>query len=888
MAAMSATEIKALEAKVADLQVSDLFQKVKKRRGIFLIDRSGSTGSNANVPTERHLTVFDRMAQICGELAHDENRLVFWSSPSYKEGRFINGQMILPFVVRKDSLATAFATAAMAPGGGTCPALGFQGMVPAWLEDDPMVYLITDGQIGCSEVSDAINRRMLAEEIRKLPCQLTIVAVENIARDFNRVEQVDAAAGGDIFKIVREERLTDKISKFVSYGPNGSFTQINKVRAPAGYASYGDEIFSVLRVPEFMEFIVRELRKDAGEAAQLAIAQKLSVTLEALTRDKPVRVADDIVRTFSRLFTIDADMVHWIMTGAIQQERGGQAQVFANYRAQLKNLFAQADGLLKQDVCAALSMNGEFVSMPVGDRVLTGSYRLVDKTVTIHGTPFPRGGFTAGLPVFPLLTAATRLTELQDQCLRQWIRAVYAAVYRVHPTADEIIYLLLGDMLKVCTSSAVSDKIKNAYRLLAQCILRKKRLNSIQTEMDRLMAGELPIPNSGKFEDFETYMRSVSAKLGLEGVPLKLWYDICLALDPMLAVRQKAHCTEFITQPLETKVQEDFVPESASLDYNCFVTLDDISLVGGFQIKSHVGIAGNCAPVYLVSADGKRQMLASGQCACPVCYTRLNEADFSLVGPKIPFDLPDSYGMYAGRFAEAPVAGHGGGGQQRNGQQRNKQHAPAQAQVRPGGIRNANGNVGKLVIMKGTVGSGKSSAAAAIKAAVEARGGVCIVEGTDKYCKDGMHVRDAVVRVQQALAAVSEVKNDDVVVVIDTCGERTNRGSLNNIFNTDFTGWTYIEVFPNLDRTNMPGYFAWSLRNVLMRGAPKKELSHNLNPVTATVAICIDVHKNKSKALFNQQQFRAWQFAGATVANLAALADAYALSLPAFAVPREI
>lgn len=853
-----------------------LFQEEKKRGAILLIDRSGSTGSHAD--HTRTLTIFDRMAQICGELGHSEYRVVFWSSPNYNEGRFIKGQMALPFVVKADSLHTAFATAAMAQGGGTCPSLGFTAIKPEWLVGDPMVYFITDGQIGCSELSDRDNRMRLAEEIRKLHCQLTIIAVENVVRDFNRVEEVNSAAGGDIYKIVQEEKLTGKVSKFVSYGPNGSFVQINKVRAPAGYAPYGDKYFSVLRVPEFMEHVQRELAADANEAKQLAIAQKLSTTLEVLTRDKPVRVADDIIRTFARLFTIDADMVHYIMTGAIAQERGGQAQVFANYRAQLKNLFAQADGLLKQDVCAALGMNGEFVSMVIEDRILTGSYRLIDKNITIHGSVFPRGGFSAGVPAFPLLMPDAKLTELQDQCLRQWIRAIYAAVYRCHPTADLIIYLLLGDMLKVCSSATVSNKIKEGYRQLARCILRKKRLNSIRTEMECIMAGELPVPNSGRYEDFETYMNDVSRKLNLPGTPLKLWYDICMALDPVLAAKQKAHCEAHITPQEETKVQEDLVPDSASLDYCCIVTLDDISLIGGYRIKPHVGIAGRCSPVYLVSTEGKTRMIESKQCSCPVCYHLLTEQDFEAVGPKIPFDLPESYNAYAARFAEAPAV------QPQHQHQRGKQPAPQGKQPIP---RPANAKKGKVVVMKGVVGSGKSSASAAIKAAVEARGGECVVVGTDKYCKDGMHIRDAVNAVQRDLEAAQESKNDDIVVVIDTCGEQSNRGNP-RFFNVDFAGWTYIEVWANLNRADLPGYFAWSLRNVLRRGAPGAADNFSLCPPKAGVGVCIDVHKKKAKALFRANEFAKWQFAGATEANLAALADQYARTLPAFVVPPEI
>jgi hypothetical protein len=70
-----------------------------------------------------------------------------------------------------------------------------------------------------------------------------------------------------------------------------------------------------------------------------------------------------------------------------------------------------------------------------------------------------------------------------------------------------------------------------------------------------------------------------------------------------------------------------------------------------------------------------------------------------------------------------------------------------------------------------------------------------------------MHIRDAVNAVQRDLEAAQESKNDDIVVVIDTCGEQSNRGNP-RFFNVDFTGWTYIEVWANLNRADLPGYFA--------------------------------------------------------------------------------
>lgn len=818
-----------------------LFHTPQKRGAVLLIDRSGSTG---NLFKDGR-SVFSKMCEIVKQLGHEEYRVVFWSSPSYSEGRFVNGVMSLPFVVKQNHLQSAFDTAGLVTGGGTCPYLGFRAMNPEWLENNPMVYFVTDGQIGCGEVPDIINKSTLAEEIRKLPTQLTIIAVENVVRNFNDLDQVNNSAGGDIYQIIQSERLTSKVTKFVSYNPNGHFVQINKVQAPPGYAPYGEKYFSLFRVPEFMEVVKEEL-KQADETTQLSIAQKLSSTLEVLTRDKPERMATDIIRVFTRLFSIDPDMVQYIITGAIARERGGQAQVFANYRAELKNLFAQADGLLKQDVCSAVGMNDSFVSPVIANRILSGSYRLIDQTTTIYGQRYPRGGYNSNVPVFPLLSENQLLTELQDQCLRQWIRVVYSAMYETNAMSDEIIYLVMGDTLRVCRSN-VDERVKTAYRELSKCMLRKKRLNSIQTEMDRLMNGELPVPNSGKFQDFEAFMQTVKRKLDLSGSILKTWYEMCLNIDTNLGRQQKQHCQNDIqhANDFECKIENDNVPDSNVFDYHCIITLQDISEVGGYKIRRHDGIAGSCSPIYLLSQEGKQQMLNSAQCLCPVCYATLRGADFEPIGPKLAFNLLETYNSFAEQFARGPP---------------NKNPVDVKS-------------TGTLVIMKGVVGAGKTTWSMRIKEAVESRGGFCLVEGTDKYCQNGTQIKDAVSRVTQALQRLNEVKNNDIVVVLDTCGN--SNPNEKKFFGVDFSKWKRVIVWPSLDRSNLSGYFAWSLRNVLSRKKPSKGDNYYLNPVDAGASICVDVHKKKAKNLFHKDFDRFWKFDGATLNSLKDLADSY-------------
>jgi hypothetical protein len=150
--------------------------------------------------------------------------------------------------------------------------------------------------------------------------------------------------------------------------------------------------------------------------------------------------------------------------------------------------------------------------------------------------------------------------------------------------------------------------------------------------------------------------------------------------------------------------------------------------------------------------------------------------------------------------------------------------------------------------MRGTVGAGKTTLANFIKTKYKTLGYKVYNEGTDKYCKTGMHTGKAINLVKQVLANASKIASK-CIVIIDTCGEFKS----DKPFDVDFSGWKTIELYPNLDRTNLMGYLAWSLTNVLNRGPCASNtdfyLSSWAKPGKAGIDLCKDVHQKKAKAL---------------------------------------
>lgn len=871
-----------------------LFLQEEKNVAILLVDYSGSTTWSCNIPGRQEVSIFARMYEICQDLGYKKYHVIFWTSPSANKAPFNKGILKIPYEITPEKLELQFKMAMQANcQWGTCPFIGFAAIDPAWLKKNPAIYFITDGQIGCSEYSEQENKSRLVAEIKKQNCPVHIIAVEGVERTFANAEQVDSAAGGDIYKLVRENNLSNKISSFICYDTKSRHTQIDKAAAPAGYAPYGSQYFSLARIPEFIKFVREKIAECKTDDDQIAIAHKLSSTIAVVVKEKSPKIIKDTIKMFARLFTIDENMVTFVLEQAVADEIQGQAQVFASVRSKLKNLFEQAATMLKTDVANAIGIQDEFVSVLFNGRLLTGPSGVVNKAIVSYGDRYPRGGFVESMPVFPLYGAnfdENKVVLLQDQCLRQWIRVVLAPLYKVNPMDDAIIYLMLG-LNAIINNSDVRKEIKDAYRLLAKCILRKKRLRSDRTEYEYLVSGELPCPNNGNYDKFIGIMNNVVQKLGLNVSALNLWYNCCVAIGDDMISAQRKHCNNETSLLPESKIIEDKVPDGFAYDYNCIISLDDISAVGGYKFKPHEGNAGWCYPVYLVSEESYNQMIEHKNAFCPICYHVLGPNDFEKVGPRVEFKLPAEYEnlktLFDGKgkyYNESNNVSSSVSSSVSGNVSSSSVNSSSHQSFSSESLKNKNGKKGRLIIMKGVVGSGKSTWAQEIKTIVEARGGVCLIAGTDKYCKNGMSVPEAIEQIKKDLESVREMTNDDIVVIIDTCGDRQGPKCMQ--FNVDFTGWKTENLWPNCDRSNLRGYFAWSLRNVLMRTAPDEKSNYWLSGATVPHEKCISIHYGKARGLFTKRyELNECSFIGATIDSLRELAEAYEKTSVGFVKP---
>ena len=735
--------------------------------------------------------------------------------------------------------------------------------------------------------------------------QIHIVAVEDRETDYSAAENLNNAAGCDLFRVVQDHKLTNCIASFMSYTPNQSngFSHIRRVKAPPGSVPFRESYLSEKHLYKFISFLRSEVRLAAANQDKLLkLIQDLSVTLAALVKDKPKPRATTLVNLFCTLFdgtVLDEVLVRFILANAVAEESAGSAALFASYRTQLKNLYKSADTLLSKDVRSAVGLSDKCITLPMNGLIVTGPSDLVTHAVHIKGRSFPnaalnirykkedlkggdlkggdlkgvdvkggdvkggcdvkgggdvKGGCDMLVPMLPfretLFDSKSEDATMAEQCLRQWTRQLVGQLCHVDPMTDLVIYHVLGFNFQISQQTSFPDNVKQFYRQLALLMLRKKRTNSNVTELKWLKDGNLPTPSNGDIEYFKRGMRQICPVIGLTTSlqPFNVWYLMCQALgDAELTKAQLRHCQDesaIVVPPssmsLVGALTYHMIPVGLALDPTCLITLDDLTLTGGFCFVPH----GGCKPRNMLSEAAMKELLAKPETAlCPMCYAQLDQKSFvhvpadQLIDPHakkllVLKDLTSQFEAVRPTTMATATA-----------------TATTTATSGSPGSAGSGGKKGDMVLfLRGTVGCGKTTYTAQVVAAAQAKGYSCCVLNVDQYaCVDNNAANGA----RRVTSDLAEFLSDQKMalkprlVIVDTCGETTN---VKKVFGQDLSSWKMIVKTPNYnsDAKNMSGYLDWSLYNVMSRAPCSEGCGFWLNPHGAGPEICRSVQKKST------------------------------------------
>jgi len=889
-------------------------QNEKINIAILLIDTSGSVFGDFMRDGPK---IFTKMSTLIHDLPVNNFRFIFWNSEDCNTSLFKNGFVKFPHIVKnnKFSVEQLFTLVVNSNSRGcTHPYIGFENIDVHWIDNiNPThIYLITDGIIQSNTlITNNMVKERLANSIKNLfknfnNIHLHIITVESKIINMNELESVNNIAGGDVFNVIRNNNMCDLITEFKSYtinNPDG-YIHINRIVAPAGYIPFGNSYFSEGKINEFIIHITNLVHPNENKCSQdllLRIIQDLSNSIKYIIKDKPTHIKGQIINMFCNIFKnteIDFSLAQFIIRQAIDSDINGQINTFSEYRNNLKNLYQYAHNLLSDNTKIAINIKKNFITLPINYKIIVGSHNMITEKFNM----FKNGAIKIGqhtIPVLPYIKSLNELSEINEQCMRQYIRSIISTYYHVGFQDDSVIFIVLGLMLSIIKSN-VSNKIKNMFRIFAKIMLRKKRTNSITTELQRLQEGEFPLPNNGQINDLFNNLNLISILLKLNNVhQMTIWYCICLALeDKQLIQKQLIHCVHDIELDfpnykdiniLDNLQLNDIyniinIPNELLYDYTCLITMEDISNSGGYKFKQHMSLTGSkCHPFNVLSNEGYEQLINNTPSLCPICYQNLNASHFEPIGIKpeenlnifTDDDFPKKINYHKTEISsiknmkniiekkqiQNPIQPNNNHSCNntimpdeeinilQNAFERYIDFSKMNDQLNNENIKNEldvlnidiSEKIRELIILRGSEGCGKNTFAILLKQCIEYLKGECfIIKNIQELLKiDELYEQETKIII--VILNINELQNNDID--INSLGFNANR-------------WKRHVIMPNKPPKDSSGYTTWCFINILMRKGSSSSVSETkISLYNTTLEQCKNIIIKQSDGLFKKINF---------------------------------
>ena len=623
---------------IISMEQTNLFEFISNSNNdipIVLIDKSGSTATKMSTSK----SIMKTFADVIQKHIQNEYHLMFWSDKC---------QII-------DDIVTVSSTEAIdnvVIGGQTDISVAFKHMPSEWLETSNHIYILTDGDINRDKYGFASQIKSLTESNPNI--KLHIISVE--ANNYDYSTQ-DYYAGNKIYKMIKKNKLTNHIKNFFSYNNMYTSTYYINLCNPdyiEGFIPFEDKYFPITKTSQFIRHIEMLARNDKTNIEKLLHA--VAMTVYHLVRNKPTKIQNDIIDMFCDIFvtnaTISYDETRKILCTELSNHQNQTSTTFQEYKTNRAKVFSQANKSICADMRSNISCCKQlsWISIPIETNL---GFTIFESNnnfgpVKIRETTYLNAGINIGthcVPVFPKKIISKVFT---NQCLRQWIRAIYSHLDSKTTNSDIILYKFLGLVLKVYLSD-IDDSVKSVYIDLALVMLDRKRYQSGGIkEIDHLLEGNPPLPVFDNFEKMADILTECGAEFGIGSYTY--WYAIIMMLgNPRLIQNQKKYCLESLTvdgmtpdtviAELKSKLKINITLAKLITDnyeYYCYVSMDDTTLTGGFAIPPH--LIGNhvCSPKYVVSEESYL-LLQKNNLSCPICYTDIDH--FDSIGPKADSEI---------------------------------------------------------------------------------------------------------------------------------------------------------------------------------------------------------------------------------------------------------
>ena len=609
---------------------------------IVLIDDSGSTGTQM----KSGKTIFETLNNTATTLLKKKGittcKLILWSSRS----------MVIGDKICVDELYKK--TKEHYSGNSTMIVPAMKMISPSWLKTYTDIYVFTDGEISDGD-GFALSLKELIKNNMDKKINFHIITVENNNKNYGETQNNTktkgsssddsddnddyytnnkniCTAGNKIYMTIQKNNLTHYLKSFLCYNnifTNEFYVNLLNPDVPEGYIPFRQNVFKITNTNMFVQYI----KSIIGTEDTLKIMHDLTYTIHMITKNKPDKIKNDIIRLFSGLFagSPEYESFNDALVDGVLAHTVGKAQTFQDYKEKRGKLFERSQQSLYEDVRKSVtrkSVNNRFISYPRLNHIITSNKNAIEDTVFLRNKSYKFGGIYDNYSIVPMFPASVALDEPIRQCVRQYIRAVYSTYHNRESADDVVLYLFLTDVMRICISNT-SDEIKTGYKNLAFVMLDRRRFASnLETkegnikEIAHLEAGNPPLPVLADFASIENMLKDCAETFGYKLRPYTLWYAIVLALgNDKLILNQYKFCKEDIkldfpalknpAQLLSALVSHKFTfseiikqSHQEELDYTCFLSLEDTSETGGYKIPEHFIAEIKCDPKYVFSQCG--------------------------------------------------------------------------------------------------------------------------------------------------------------------------------------------------------------------------------------------------------------------------------------------
>ena len=622
---------------------------------IVLIDYSYSTISVVNIyNNDINILKYEIMiAQKYFEsVGIDEIYLMFWNS---------SVNIYSPNSIKVSTLDKID----IKPNGGTSLAPVLKSIPNNWKMNKSTIdlFIFTDGEI-CdgNEITEPLN------ELFKLNVKIQIITVED---NNNNYLLDNCNAGNTIYEIIRNNNLMSRVKKFSSYNTfhvSEPFISFNNPDVGPECAPFREKCFEIHKTYKFVNYIENIIDDLESTQEILKLAHDLTLTIFHIIKSKSLPIKTQIINMFSDLFSNKNRSVYKevrkLFLDEIDNHSKGQSTTFQGYKSSREKVFETVQLSLFSNVKNSISSSysSNYVSMIVNlqnneNCIIVGNNTSVGENLTLSDKIYNNSSLKIGKYHIPMLPCTINLDfDIHDQCIRQWIRAVYGKKYKLNPASDIIHYIFLADSFRILLSP-ISSEIKNAYEKLLLVMLNRKRFGTDIIEYDYLLNNP-PSPLSSYDEEKIIIMFNnaiVHSKVS-NVRPMTWWYGLIKCFnDKVLEKAQYPYCIEdmkkdsldnniiiddntvleYIRNNTQLVQEFKYINNKQSWEYYCYISLDSTKLTGGYTVPPHhIGKKYICSPKFMLSPESYEFLNKNEYIGCPICHKDIKSNEFIFIEPE--------------------------------------------------------------------------------------------------------------------------------------------------------------------------------------------------------------------------------------------------------------